>query len=897
MVLSVRNAPAQQPGPLQSPDARTTQSAWVYPGTDGRLVYRTTPRGDRIIDFSHAGYMGGGVALPSLSVAKTVSPAGGRKDDTRQIQNAIDEVSALPLRNGFRGAVLLAPGEFVCSRTLYIRASGVVLRGSGSGPGGTTIRMVGEKHCAIIIGEGKGNQEPQRAGPGPAVRPGGGATVERESVQTTIADPYVPSGSLAFVVADSRGFAVGDAVIIKRPTTATWLHAMRMDNLKRDGHSQTFIRVGRTGDTQRRITAIDGKRVTVDVPLSDSYDARYLDPPGTLVCKDNLSSSVTQAGIEQLHIQCPPLEIKYSSAPYSALRIGGDDCWVKDVYCEETMNSTAVTGRRVTLQQVVVTHTYPNLGASKPADFSIQGCQVLIDRCKASGGNTYFVWTGSLQAGPNVVLNSSFSGYGSRLQPHQRWATGLLFDNCRIPDGGIDFMNRGVAGSGHGWTMGWGVAWNCAAKTYIIQNPPESHNWAIGCVGARRHTARLFDSVPILPEGEFDSFGRHVAPQSLYLAQLEERLGARALRNIGYAANSIEQLADSTLSALPELQYDVDAELGRDVAMYRPVNASNVRGTTRMYGAEKALDGNPGTYWAVDDSVKTATFEVDMEGPVEINAVEICEANGFEGRVLAYRVEGQVDSDWKLLSQGATVGGRRRDRFPGETVWKVRLTIVKLRSYPAIRKFGLYMKEEYFIEDSSRVVVEIDSVAGVNGWATGEAAESGQARTYLYWTGAQFLATPGKHMLEYKVKINHPGTYRFIWNSKVGMGDSKTEHNDTWLRVPDASDFYAERSGHIVRPRGVCTDDCPNGAGSDGWFKVYSSGTTDWTWSTRTSDNDGHDIYVTCADSGIYTVQISPRSSGHLLDRFVLFKESVYTQDDVTSFPHPESTSHPWKTE
>jgi hypothetical protein len=212
-------------------------------------------------------------------------------------------------------------------------------------------------------------------------------------------------------------------------------------------------------------------------------------------------------------------------------------------------------------------------------------------------------------------------------------------------------------------------------------------------VGARQQTARLFDTAPILPEGEFDSFGRHVVPQSLYLAQLKERLGARALRNIGYAANSIEQLSDSTLSALPELQYDVDAELGRDVAMYRPVNASNVRGTTRMNGAEKALDGNPGTYWAIDDSVKTATFEVDMEGPVEINAVEICEANGFEGRVLAYRVEGQVDSDWKLLSQGATVGERRIDRFHGETVWKVRLTIEKLRSYPAIRKFGVYMRK------------------------------------------------------------------------------------------------------------------------------------------------------------------------------------------------------------
>jgi hypothetical protein len=343
------------------------------------------------------------------------------------------------------------------------------------------------------------------------------------------------------------------------------------------------------------------------------------------------------------------------------------------------------------MQQIVVKHTYPNLGASKPADFSIQGSQILIDRCKASGGNTYFVWTGSLVSGPNVVLNSSFSGYGSRLQPHQRWATGLLFDNCRVPDGGIDFMNRGVAGSGHGWTMGWGVAWNCLAKTYVIQQPPGSYNWAIGCAGERQQAARLFDTSPILPEGVFDSFDNDVTPQSLYLAQLEERLGPQALKNLGYASNTKDQLDDKTLTKLPDLRYDEDPELGKDLAMYRPVNASGNRGKTQVFGAEKALDGNPDTYWATDDGITQATFEVDMEGPVVVDAAEICEAAGLEGRVLQYKIEGQIDSDWKLLSQGTTVGMRKLDRFPKETVWKVRLTIMKMKDYPAIKKFGLYL--------------------------------------------------------------------------------------------------------------------------------------------------------------------------------------------------------------
>src|SRR5690242_13815543 len=93
-------------------------SEWVYPGLGGRLVYKTTPAGDRIMDFSAAGYGGGGVELPNVPVRKTLRPSGG--DDTPAIQAALDAVAAMPLKDGFRGAVLLTAGNFICSNTLYL---------------------------------------------------------------------------------------------------------------------------------------------------------------------------------------------------------------------------------------------------------------------------------------------------------------------------------------------------------------------------------------------------------------------------------------------------------------------------------------------------------------------------------------------------------------------------------------------------------------------------------------------------------------------------------------------------------------------------------------------------------------------------------------------------------
>src|SRR5687768_15648771 len=84
-------------------------SKWVYFGPDHRLHYATDPNGNRIMDFSHAGYKGGGVKLPDVKAGRTLNPVAG--DNTAHIQAALDAVSRMePDRDGFRGAVLLGPG-------------------------------------------------------------------------------------------------------------------------------------------------------------------------------------------------------------------------------------------------------------------------------------------------------------------------------------------------------------------------------------------------------------------------------------------------------------------------------------------------------------------------------------------------------------------------------------------------------------------------------------------------------------------------------------------------------------------------------------------------------------------------------------------------------------------
>ena len=497
----------------QNPAALAAQSEWVHPGLDGRLVYKSFLAGDHIMDFSYAGYMGGGVRIQVVPVVKTVSPSGG--DDVEAIQNAVNEVSQMELQGGFRGAVLLAPGVFNCGRTLTIKAAGVVLRGSGSGADGTTIKITGKPHLCISVGGG--------GDPKPIGQP------------VAITDAYVPSGTYSVHVQDAGGFKPGDAVLVDRPATPTWVKFMGMDTLVRNGKEEHWV----SGEmhTERTIRSIAGNLVTLDVPLADSFDARYLNPPGGSVVKCSLEGRLTQIGVESLRIVSPPQSVTITQAHNQALRMDNvSDGWVRDIKAENTVNSFYFGGNtsRITVEGVDIQHAVPSLGAAKPEDFWTGGTQTLVDRCSATGDNLFYFSTGARMMGPVVVLNCVFHGNG-HIQPHMRWATGLLVDNTAVPESGIDLMNRGIMGSGHGWTVGWSVAWNCTAKSYTIQQPPGSMNWAIGCKGAAEKSAQPGDKNGAkLPEGIFESHGAPVAPASLYLAQLRERLGPQALANIGY---------------------------------------------------------------------------------------------------------------------------------------------------------------------------------------------------------------------------------------------------------------------------------------------------------------------------------------------------------------------------
>ncbi len=88
----------------------------------------------------------------------------------------------------------------------------------------------------------------------------------------------------------------------------------------------------------------------------------------------------------------------------------------------------------------------------------------------------------------------------------------------------------------------------------------------------------------------------------------------------------------------------------------------------------------------------------------------------------------------------------------------------------------------------------------------------------------------------------------------------------------------------VVCPKDTGKTPNPEGATKDGWFKIYRSGTDlDFKWQASTCDNNAHDVFVVFDNSGTYLMEISARSSGHGIDKFLLFNSTVNKADAIAS--------------
>jgi len=496
-----------------------------FVGSGPELKYLKTERGDQVCDFSHAGYGGGGVAFPTSNNKKSVGSVTGDASDA--IQSAINQVAAMPLVEGVRGVVELSAGTYNCSKTLAIKTNGIILRGAGSAAGGTIIKLTGKPHIAIMMahevtqGEGKDSKKKSKS------ESSGEGKSKALSKPTKITNDYVPSGTTVINVQSVSGLKSGDTIEITREATKEWICFMGMDKLMDGGKLETWMKEDRQITYVRKIKSIKANQITVDIPLTDCIDTQLLNKSDILrilatVTKVEQPKKISKCGLENFKIDAPNPVGDWRDAQNIGVIINdAEDIWMKNVATKNTFPDVQVgeDSRRVTIEALKTEHPGEIKQSEKSNGYAsyvrLLGTQVLMNKCNISGDNAFYISTANPASQLNVILNSTFSGNGS-IEPHMTWSTGLLLDNCKLNQGEISIRNRGKAGSGHGWTMGWSVVWNCSAKNITVEQPPGVTNWCVG-------TSGKYEVEDKGKSGWLFMKGSTVTPNSLYMAQLAAR--------------------------------------------------------------------------------------------------------------------------------------------------------------------------------------------------------------------------------------------------------------------------------------------------------------------------------------------------------------------------------------
>ncbi|MFK7845824.1 MAG: T9SS type A sorting domain-containing protein [Rhodothermales bacterium] len=499
--------------PLAPAIAQGWQSEIVFEGVDGKLEYIADEEGNRIPDFSHAGYRGGGVTLPVYPVVMTILPVEG--DNTTHIQQAIDDVSArTPDTNGIRGALLLDVGVYRVSEQLRLRTSGVVLRGSGQGTDSTSstiIKRTGNLTESVIkIGSGRDEN----------------AWQEQSGTRTDITSAFVQVGDRAFKVANPSLYSPGDQIIITQPITEAWLEAIDGGGTDSDPSWETDeFDIAYT----RRIKAIQDSLVLIDAPVFNHLDRSLAQ---SYVYKRDSTGQIEEVGIEHLRVEIEtsgPLAEDHARSAIEFVHVA--NAWAQQVATLHFLYAGVDVRHsiHVTVKDSEALEPHSIIEGGKRYNFAVFKSQlILFENNLATEGRHNYVGNGEAWDSGIVFLNNISQDAYTSSEPHRHWGQGFLFDNhvevgSSLRSLRLRLGNRGDFGTGHGWSAVHSVAWNCKMNrtSVSVEKPPTAQNYAIGCEGNITAEAGSFQQ----PDGYIEGSNTPgLYPSSLYLKQLADRL-------------------------------------------------------------------------------------------------------------------------------------------------------------------------------------------------------------------------------------------------------------------------------------------------------------------------------------------------------------------------------------
>ncbi|GAB5442847.1 MAG: hypothetical protein Fues2KO_31960 [Fuerstiella sp.] len=582
-----------------------TGSAFAYYGEADRLIHPLDALGNRIADFSSAGYMNGNQPVPNVEslvdATRIVTVSPGPGDDLAALQAAINQVENLtPNSSGFRGIVRLTAGEFQISGQLQILESGILLQGAGDGADAGT--------STILRGTGTTQRSLIRVGAASGFASGVSGTTHN------IVDKYVPVGATSFQVDSTANWSVGDEVVVRRPSTEAWISDIGMDSIppRSDGKPITQWSPGGNYDQsyERVIDRIEGNRIFLNAPITNAIEQRY---GGGTVFRYTFPR-IQNVGIEDIRGVSDFASDTDENHAWTLIELQAvRNAWVTNVTGQHfgyaTVHATS-RSMQVTVDDAVSLEPKSKITGGRRYPFVIDGQMILMKNLYSEEGRHDFVNNSSWRnRGPNVFLNGTAVRSNSSTGPHQRWSTGTLFDTIST-DNQIEARNRGNFGSGHGWGGANMVFWNTSASSYIVQNPPTAQNWIIGGSGPILNETRFGPQPPPTVDAHETpiDFRRSDNPlSSLYVAQWNQRTKFPLHEQREYVLGDYDGSEFDGNSSADDVPVDAEWQAAiTGVAAGQPLSDFDVAATSQFVPATFNFD------LAVDEAVVAAVLTLGL---------------------------------------------------------------------------------------------------------------------------------------------------------------------------------------------------------------------------------------------------------------------------------------------
>jgi alpha-L-fucosidase len=175
-------------------------------------------------------------------------------------------------------------------------------------------------------------------------------------------------------------------------------------------------------------------------------------------------------------------------------------------------------------------------------------------------------------------------------------------------------------------------------------------------------------------------------------------VGRNALLLLNIPPNTDGLMEVEDVASLKAFKSIIEETFKTNLVKGATVKASNIRGNSPTFGAKLIIDNSSETFWAADDKLDSAYFEIQLPKMTNFDRLLLQEPIAYGQRIAKFYVQAFVNNQWKTIASETTIGLKRLLRFDAVNSNRIRVVLKEYYGAPAISNIGIYKSTPREIE-------------------------------------------------------------------------------------------------------------------------------------------------------------------------------------------------------